>query len=397
MNPRLLRYHILLYLRLRERDTNQLAELEEIASSVGKPPQEVSDQIDILDSLGAIRANRAISGAASPMLTGSGKLLLEELEEEFENVGLPSRPLDVSPQGFQAYVATGSDFQWDVFISYASEDKAFVERLAEALSLKIRVWFDDFELRVGDSLRQAIDEGLKSSRFGVVIFSDHFFQKRWPQRELDGLTANERNGRKVILPVWLDIDHDGVAGYSPTSAELYAAQASDGLESVVNKLLQVILADARDSVEIPSGVRRTGEPAPPETAIEITANGYKSRPPGMDVVIILRHVYGPPVIPQSLILHSKLITGGYNRFVQAYLGPGETIEARVEVETGSEFPPQDHAWKFEQAPDDLWVIFRFRSLDGRETEVARTFGLTNPPNQNLFDVSRPTSPVINAM
>ena len=47
---------------------------------------------------------------------------------------------------------------WDVFVSHASEDKEFARALAEGLSKKgLSVWFDDFELKVGDSLRRSID------------------------------------------------------------------------------------------------------------------------------------------------------------------------------------------------------------------------------------------------
>jgi hypothetical protein len=51
---------------------------------------------------------------------------------------------------------------WDAFVSYASEDRAKVARpLVEALrALGLRIWFDQTELRVGDSLRERIDAGL---------------------------------------------------------------------------------------------------------------------------------------------------------------------------------------------------------------------------------------------
>ena len=76
--------------------------------------------------------------------------------------------------------------EWDVFISHASEDKeAIATPLAEALQEEgLRVWYDDFSLRLGDSLRESIDRGLARSRFGVVILSGYFFGKHWPQQEL---------------------------------------------------------------------------------------------------------------------------------------------------------------------------------------------------------------------
>jgi len=71
--------------------------------------------------------------------------------------------------------------QRDVFICHASEDKDAIARpLAEALRERGHVvWFDEFELEIGDSLRQEIDRGLARSRFGVVILSPSFFEKKW--------------------------------------------------------------------------------------------------------------------------------------------------------------------------------------------------------------------------
>ena len=93
--------------------------------------------------------------------------------------------------------------QWDVFISHASEDKEAVAiPLADALKKAgIKVWLDQQELRIGDSLREKIDEGLAKSRFGVVILSPNFLAKSWPRKELNGLMAIEEDGQKVILPV----------------------------------------------------------------------------------------------------------------------------------------------------------------------------------------------------
>ena len=80
---------------------------------------------------------------------------------------------------------------YDVFVSHASEDKdSFVRPLAERLrEAHIEVWYDEFSLKVGDSLRRSIDRGLTQARFGIVVLSPHFFAKQWSQWELDGLVA----------------------------------------------------------------------------------------------------------------------------------------------------------------------------------------------------------------
>jgi hypothetical protein len=59
--------------------------------------------------------------------------------------------------------------QYDVFISHAAEDKDdFVRPFAAFLKEKgLNVWYDEFELKIGDKLRRKIDEGLSKTRYGI--------------------------------------------------------------------------------------------------------------------------------------------------------------------------------------------------------------------------------------
>jgi len=129
----------------------------------------------------------------------------------------------------------------DVFISHASEDKDQIARpLANALIEKgLSVWFDEYELTLGDSLRRKIEEGLRSSRFGVTILSHHFFSKRWPQIELDGLFALE-TGSKKILPVWHGVSEGEVRQYSPILADRLGISTSEGIEAVADAVLRAV-------------------------------------------------------------------------------------------------------------------------------------------------------------
>ncbi len=131
---------------------------------------------------------------------------------------------------------------WDVFISHAWEDKeSFVRPLAEALKARgLCVWYDEFTITVGDSLRRSIDRGLANSRYGIVVLSPSFFAKEWPQKELDGLAAREVNGEKIILPVWHKITVDQVQKYSPMLAGRVAVSTSRGLEYVVAELFRAM-------------------------------------------------------------------------------------------------------------------------------------------------------------
>lgn len=132
--------------------------------------------------------------------------------------------------------------EWDVFISHASEDKdAIATPLARVLQEKgLRVWYDDFSLRLGDSLRESIDRGLARSQYGVVILSGYFFGKHWPQQELNGLATREVDGQNVILPVWHGVGFAEVRGYSVTLADRKAVQTKDGLANVVDKIMEVV-------------------------------------------------------------------------------------------------------------------------------------------------------------
>ncbi len=132
----------------------------------------------------------------------------------------------------------------DFFISHASEDKdSFVRPLAEKLiDLGLNVWYDEFNLKIGDSLRRSIDNGLKSSKFGIVVLSSSFFAKNWTQYELDGLATKEMYGVKVILPIWHKVSKDEVVSFSPTLADKVALNTSImSIDDIANELKMLIV------------------------------------------------------------------------------------------------------------------------------------------------------------
>ena len=136
--------------------------------------------------------------------------------------------------------------QHDVFISHASEDKeAFVRPLAVALrNLGASVWFDEFTLRVGDSLSRSIDHGLVSSTFGLVVVSRAFMEKPWPEYELRGLVTREIEDGRVILPVWLSVTRKEVANFSPTLADKVALIAeAAAVDDLAIRILREIRPD----------------------------------------------------------------------------------------------------------------------------------------------------------
>jgi len=137
-------------------------------------------------------------------------------------------------------------FEWDAFISHASEDKiSFVEPLvAELQKYGLKIWFDKFTLRVGSSLRESIDEGLAQSRYGVVVLSHAFFAKNWPKKEINGLFSRQADGQDVILPVWHDLTKEDLLQHSPLLSDIFAVKSSDGLAEIARSLVQVIRPEA---------------------------------------------------------------------------------------------------------------------------------------------------------
>lgn len=133
----------------------------------------------------------------------------------------------------------------DLFISHASEDK---EQVARPLAAALRrrgwtVWLDELELTVGDSLNGRIEQGLASSRFGVVVLSPNFFAKPWPQKELAGLAAREvSGGSKVILPVWHEIDQQYIVARAPTLADRLGVSTSGGVDMVADEIGRALRA-----------------------------------------------------------------------------------------------------------------------------------------------------------
>ncbi len=169
----------------------------------------------------------------------------------------PIRQVSPSPLGAirdaaDAYTESLADAdvlgkEYDVFICHAGEDKdAFVRPLAHALRARnVEVWYDEFALRIGDSLRRKIDQGLIACRFGVVVLSPSFFDKGWPNYELDGLVTREvAGGRQLILPVWHNVTKADVMGYSPSLADKLARSTTDvTIDALADEIAGVVHPD----------------------------------------------------------------------------------------------------------------------------------------------------------
>lgn len=190
--------------------------------------------VDMQGLRGTVRSGaRVIPRAALQPLPAINEAPLSSIRSLVRDADEDLAPTSVAPDGRT----------FDVFISHASEDKDEVVRpLANALKASgLSVWYDEFELRIGDSLRRKIDKGLASSRFGVVVLSKAFFGRGWPEYELDGLVTRSVSGEQILLPIWHNVSKKEVIGYSPSLADKLArSTGTHTVEEIAAEIVDVI-------------------------------------------------------------------------------------------------------------------------------------------------------------
>ena len=150
---------------------------------------------------------------------------------------IPSLVREQPPQ-----VESGAE-AYDVFISHASEDKETIVRslVNELLNQSLKVWYDEFTLRIGDSLRQKIDKGLARSRVGLVVLSPSFIAKGWTNYELDGIVTRAVSGEQLLLPIWHNITKQEVVDFSPSLADKVArSTATHTVQEIAAEIAELL-------------------------------------------------------------------------------------------------------------------------------------------------------------
>lgn len=220
-------------------------EAEEVFGSLRQQNDHLSKQVDSFNSSAQAQIVQMLTSRReklkkdSSFVAALGLPVKQPKTTQFTFRGSARRPTQGASS---STVDRSSSLSWDAFISHASEDKEeFVRSLANALAAGgLKVWYDEFTLTLGDSLRRSIDQGLANSRFGIVVLSQSFFSKEWPQRELDGLVAKEISSGKLILPIWHNVSKEDVAAFSPILADRVAVSSDKGMEHIIKEILAAI-------------------------------------------------------------------------------------------------------------------------------------------------------------
>ncbi len=232
--------------------------------------------------------------------------------------------------------------QPDFFISHANEDK---EKVARPLAIELKrrgftVWFDEFELSVGDSLSERINDGLAKSRFGIVIFSQSFFKKRWPREELNGLMARSiATTQKIILPVWHGISKESILEHAPILADKLATSTAKGLGTVAGDIVRAL-----ETAAFPNFQRLTGQWLDPSDGDTVHFQQY-----GTNVLGIYDFSYKIPFGAYKGLFVKNILYYRWRWFEDSLCGAG-----RMELDKSNQ--TLCGQWWYDQSPDGLHSV-----------------------------------------
>lgn len=153
-----------------------------------------------------------------------------------------------------------------LFLSHSSRDRAFCERLAlDLTNADIPVWYDEWELKVGDSLRAKISEGIESQDYLAVVLSHASIASSWVHQELNAALDRELKEKKVVVLPLLIQDCEAPTFLRDKKFADFREDYGAGLE----QLLRALDVDPSD-VRVPVAPHRVGALRNDELALQPT-------------------------------------------------------------------------------------------------------------------------------
>lgn len=130
----------------------------------------------------------------------------------------------------------------DFFISHAFEDKdTFVRALVNNLMLNgALVFYDEYSIKLGDSLTDSINKGISNSNHAILILSKYFFEKGWTNAELQALFNKSIREQFKMLIIYHGVNHSLVAEKYPLLADIKGVDSSEGIEKISQALFDAI-------------------------------------------------------------------------------------------------------------------------------------------------------------
>ncbi len=132
----------------------------------------------------------------------------------------------------------------DFFICHDYRDKEDValKLYSELVKNKVKVWYDDFSLEIGDSLTDKLQEGIRECRYGILIISKHFLEnEKWAKYELQSYMSKQISGnQKAILPIWHNVTIDDINKHSYWLSDKLAGNTNTSYEELAKKLIAIL-------------------------------------------------------------------------------------------------------------------------------------------------------------
>ncbi|WP_316205312.1 toll/interleukin-1 receptor domain-containing protein [Bradyrhizobium sp. SZCCHNS3004] len=146
----------------------------------------------------------------------------------------------------------------DVFISYSSKDRSFVDDLCHHLRrANVTFWLDRVEIGPGDYLRQKVNAGLSQAEYILAIISPNSMASEWVRVEIDAAMMRELSSKKVtVIPLLVgDVKHSDLP--PDLQGKSYLDFRDGGLDntSELKKLIDFLRPDLRRRKELIAELR----------------------------------------------------------------------------------------------------------------------------------------------
>jgi hypothetical protein len=128
----------------------------------------------------------------------------------------------------------------EYFISHASEDKQdFVRDLAnQFIRNGATVFYDEYSIKLGDSLFDKINSGIKESKNCILVLSKYFFEKDWTVTELRAIFNQHVTGKIKLFVIYHNISFEEVSEEYPLLADILGINSEIGFEKIAEKIFE---------------------------------------------------------------------------------------------------------------------------------------------------------------
>lgn len=134
------------------------------------------------------------------------------------------------------------------FISHDSRNKDLIARpIADGLNSRLcYTWYDEYSMKVGGSLRESIEKGIKEAKKCILIVTPEFLSNSgWSKKEFNSIFTREMIFEEsIILPIWYNVSVKEVYDYSPSLADCFAIEwpnkeefSKDNYDQEVQKII----------------------------------------------------------------------------------------------------------------------------------------------------------------